>query len=524
MEPQARPYVSRSLVAVPLAVCLACLALAALTLLTPSGPTTDPWGWIIWGREILHLHLLTAINGPPSWKPLPVVVTTPLALAGGGAPTLWMLFARAAGLVGLVIAFRLTGKLVGDHDAAARSVAGALAGLGLALSFDWMRAFWHGYSEPLAAALVLGAVDRHLAGRPRQALILGALTCGTRPEGFPIVCLYGLLLLRRREAHLAFVAATLAALPAAWLIPDWIGSGDPLNGAKVARALTTTPEDLGGALHIAPVPYALAAILATVDAARRDDRAFLEVALVAGAWAALVRVMVLAGYPPSVRFFYLPAVIVCALGAAGLVRLALAPPSHALKAVLALAALGIAAVSLGGRVLDIAHTVENSAARARSESELAQAATRAGGSRLSTCGVAETPDGLRWMQGVVAWRLGRSLAEIHTTHTLGGSLTILKLTRGSNLHVARGTVTVWLPPKPALLFLPFARMHVRFVGGPVGSRPERLGSKGSWSVYATDGPACRRLTRPVGPSPSPRVRGILGRDVAGERGDRASGL
>ena len=48
----------------------ACLALAAATRLIPSAPTTDPWGWIVWGREIGHLQLSTAIGGAPSWKPL----------------------------------------------------------------------------------------------------------------------------------------------------------------------------------------------------------------------------------------------------------------------------------------------------------------------------------------------------------------------------------------------------------------------------------------------------------------------
>ena len=48
---------------------LACLALAALSLLGPSTPTYDPWAWIIWGREVVHLDLVTTDG--PSWKPLP---------------------------------------------------------------------------------------------------------------------------------------------------------------------------------------------------------------------------------------------------------------------------------------------------------------------------------------------------------------------------------------------------------------------------------------------------------------------
>jgi len=133
---------------------VACLAIAAVTLLLPSAPTTDPWGWIVWGREVAHLQLSTAIGGAPSWKPLPVLVTTPLSLFGGAAPDLWLLFARAAGLLGLVAAYRLGWRLAGR-------AAGVVAAGGLLLSSHWVRTWLHGYSEPLGVALLLFAVDRH---------------------------------------------------------------------------------------------------------------------------------------------------------------------------------------------------------------------------------------------------------------------------------------------------------------------------------------------------------------------------
>ena len=37
----------------------ACLVVAAISLVTPSTPTYDPWAWIMWGREIAHLDLVT---------------------------------------------------------------------------------------------------------------------------------------------------------------------------------------------------------------------------------------------------------------------------------------------------------------------------------------------------------------------------------------------------------------------------------------------------------------------------------
>src|SRR4051794_5767044 len=56
----------------------ACVALAALSLIAPSQPTYDPWSWILWGREIAHGELSTTFG--PSWKPLPVALTTLFSL------------------------------------------------------------------------------------------------------------------------------------------------------------------------------------------------------------------------------------------------------------------------------------------------------------------------------------------------------------------------------------------------------------------------------------------------------------
>jgi len=93
------------------AVVAACLALALLSLAAPTTPTYDPWAWLIWGREILHLSLDTRFG--PSWKPLPVLITTVFGLAGGAAPALWVAVARAGGLVALALAYRVARRLGG---------------------------------------------------------------------------------------------------------------------------------------------------------------------------------------------------------------------------------------------------------------------------------------------------------------------------------------------------------------------------------------------------------------------------
>src|SRR5439155_9122802 len=135
------------------AVLFACLALATLSLLLPSAPTYDPWAWIVWGREIAHLDLVT--TGGPSWKPLPVLFTAPFSVLGDvGAPAAWLVVARAGGLLAFAMAYRLGARLAGP-------VAGAIAAGALVLTDQFVRNFVRGNSEGILVAVVLSALERH---------------------------------------------------------------------------------------------------------------------------------------------------------------------------------------------------------------------------------------------------------------------------------------------------------------------------------------------------------------------------
>src|SRR3954471_21467389 len=150
-----RPLVPALTVARPRArarVVLAVLVLAGLTFLVPSAPTYDPWAWIVWGREVLHLDLST-VEGP-SWKPLPVLLTTPFALAGPLAPDLWLYVARAGALAGVVVLFGLVRRLGGGVVGASAAAAGYAAA-------PWtIRNAAPGNSEGPLAALGLAARAR----------------------------------------------------------------------------------------------------------------------------------------------------------------------------------------------------------------------------------------------------------------------------------------------------------------------------------------------------------------------------
>jgi len=143
---------------------LAALSAAVL----PTVPSYDPWSWIVWGREVTDPHLSFAVGGGPSWKPLPFMFTTLWGLLGGAAPTLWVITARAGGLLGVAGAYRLGARLSSRVPGAARwaaPAAGLLAAAGVVLTEQWFYYWFRGTSEPMLIAGAVWAVELHLDKR-----------------------------------------------------------------------------------------------------------------------------------------------------------------------------------------------------------------------------------------------------------------------------------------------------------------------------------------------------------------------
>jgi hypothetical protein len=296
----------------------ACLALGGVSLLLPSEPSYDPLAWLIWGRELAHLHLDT--GGGPSWKPLPVAFTTLTAPLGevdqGLPPALWMAVARAGALLALALAFRLARRLGGGGAAAV--LGGLVASAALFLTPDWFQFAAHGSEAPLAVALMLWAVERQLDGRSAHALCLATLACLLRPELVPFLGLYGLWVWRAEPRLRPLLAAVLVVLPLAWVGPEWIGSGMPLDGGAQARSqpawslsLAEHPwlRALERVHNHAGLPLELLAALAVAVAAVRRRPAVLVLAGAAVAEAALFVAMTQAGFSGNPRYV-LPAVAV----------------------------------------------------------------------------------------------------------------------------------------------------------------------------------------------------------------------
>src|SRR5215218_7724946 len=107
----------------------AVVALAGLSLLLPWALAFDPLAWLVWGRDAGHLSLDTTTG--PSWKPFPVLFTFVFAPWSGAAPALWMIVARAGGLLALWGAYVLGDRLAGRW-------AGVAAACAIALSPWWL--------------------------------------------------------------------------------------------------------------------------------------------------------------------------------------------------------------------------------------------------------------------------------------------------------------------------------------------------------------------------------------------------
>jgi hypothetical protein len=307
---------------------VACFALAALSAaILPTVPSYDPWSWIVWGREVSDPHLSFVVGGGPSWKPLPLIFTTVFGLFGGAAPTLWVITARAGGLLGLLFAWKLASRLIGGGRAGA--FAGVLAVIGVVLTQDWFYYWFRGTSEPMLIGLSLWAIYNLIDGRHVQAFLVGVAASLIRPEWWPFIGLYGLWLWFTAPRLRLLVLAGWIAIPVFWFVPAWIGSGDPFLAASHAADynghLGTDPfrTVIGRGVDLQVLPALIFAVVAVAIGWFKDrDKVMLALGAGVAAWWVVVVGMTLDGYPGLERFFLPAAALTCVLAGVGITRLA----------------------------------------------------------------------------------------------------------------------------------------------------------------------------------------------------------
>ena len=452
---------------------VASVALAALSLLAPYEPAFDPWAWLIWGRELAGLGLDTSAGA--SWKPLPALVAAPFSLAGDAAPGLWLLVARAGWIAAALLAGRLAWRLAGGGGAGPRAAlaAGAIAAAAVILLDDaftpWLRQFTGGLAEPLLVAALLGAIEAHLTGRRRLALALVIAASLLRPETWPFLAGYLILLRRRGEIPAAVPWLAGAGVALAWFGPDLLGSGSALTGAERARADNEGPlvnglESLWRSFNLAPAALVAAAALWALSARRgpgdgaEDDAGLAHrLGLLALGWFAVVFAMSLAGFAALPRFAAPAGALVCVLGGAGLAvgcsRIARGGTPRAAVAVAAVLGLGLA-VQAGLRAAELPPTAADAAGHAEDVEALRELVAGVGAARILDCGAPSTSDLLS--HSALAWELEVGVGEV-------------RLLRSS---LPAGGVALVGPAAPPEL------------GELAAERGRRLGEAGPWAAYA----------------------------------------
>jgi hypothetical protein len=446
----------------------ACLGVAIASLALPATLAFDPWAWLVWGREVGHLELDT--TGGPSWKPLPVLATTLLSATGELAPTLWLVLARTAGLLALVGAFRLAARFAGP-------VAGALAAGLLVLTPDggprFLRLVVEGHSAPFTATLSLWAVDRHLAGRHGQTLLLMTACALDRPEAWPFLFAYAVWWWRTRPDRRALAVAALAVVPVLWFGADWWGSGDPWYGADAAQVVAGSVGDRVSLVwtqvaRAVVLPAWIAAAAAVVVAWRRGERELVAIGAAAVAWLALVGGMSLGlGYAALSRFMLPAAAFVCVLAAVGVVRFAGAMPRGAPRAACVALVLAVSLPPMVSRALSL-HVVSDGVTwRAHLERELDLALARAGGpDAVLACGRVSVSQS-DVPRVAMAWKLDVPLHRVERRVPAGPGVAFVRAGRRDDERLAAR------PPAEARL----------------------IGHSEEWAVYALSCPAANPSAR-----------------------------
>jgi len=390
------------------------LALAAASLALPFHPVYDPWAWLVWGRELLDGGLETAAG--PSWKPLPVLIDTPLSLFGDAAPKAWLLVARSGWICAPLLAGLLAARLSGEEAGCWRWIATAIAAGSVALTGDSftppLRQFTGGLSEPLLVALVLGAIWAALDERPGLAFGLGTAAALLRPECWPFLALWAFHATRERPRLRLTAIAVAILVPLAWFVPDIVGAGNPLEGGETARAGGIEPLDglkvLGRTL-IAPLAAAWVGLALLLWREGRDlDRPLAILLAGASAWVLLVAVMAIAGWAGLPRFLAPATAVVAVLGAVGIARTA--ATGWAPQALIA-ATLVLAVAGFGWRAAQLPGDLDVIERQQTSIDQLFDLVDETGKDALLACGGAVRMTQVR-EQTALAWKLEEPIASV----------------------------------------------------------------------------------------------------------------
>ncbi len=311
---RARSPIGEQLRAHPWAIAGVALVIfsAALARWAGTRPGYDPYGWLNWGYQALHLSL--DLGGAPSWKPLPFLFDIPYALFGHFALWLWMTTSVAISLSGSLFAARIAYRVVGsDGDRRPAIIAAVFAGLAVLGIENYFHLILSVQSDPMIVSLCLGAIDCQLSGHERWAFALWVLAGLGRPEVWPFLGLFSVWAWRTHPEMRVMIVLGLLAIPLLWFGVPTITNGRPLISGELAerspRALHESK--VIGTFHrfteLTYIPIQLAAVAAAVWAYFRRNRVVLGLAGFVVVWVIVEEAFVLHGWPGVPRYMFEPA-------------------------------------------------------------------------------------------------------------------------------------------------------------------------------------------------------------------------
>ena len=298
-----------------------------------SRPGFDPYGWLVWGHQTLHLiarHERRAVmeaaavrvhGALRAVRPLSTVAVDGECLCAG---------AERLGVRGR-IAFRLTAAPPGRRWAA--WIAALFAGLCVLGINNYVHYTLSAQSDPMIVALVLAAVDCGLSGRRRWALACALLASLGRPEAWPFLALYAGCLWRSEAAMRPYVLGAVVVLLLLWFgIPAissrslFVAADNAMNSGQAVAG-----DKLTGVLRrfvdINATPVDLAALLGCALGAWRRDRRIVGLAAGVVVWVLVEIAFAYHGWPALQRYMFEAGGVMIVLAAVAVGRLLVEPPS-----------------------------------------------------------------------------------------------------------------------------------------------------------------------------------------------------
>jgi hypothetical protein len=402
------------------------VASIALILFADTRPGYDPYGWLVWGRQTLHLNL--DLGGAPSWKPLPWLFTVPYALFGKAELWLWFVTSVAISLSGVVFAGRIAYRLTSTFTDRPYATIGAglFAGLSiLGIKGEGLSQYMHyvlsAQSDPMIVTCCLAAIDCHLSKRHRWAIALLTLASLGRPEAWPFLGLYAVWAWRSVPEMRRFVVFCIVLIPALWFGIPVLSGNKPFVAGSLAqqspRALRHNKVfgTFGRFFSLQVLQYDFLALAAIAFAWIRRDRFTLILAACAAVWVIVEVAFAVHGWPALHRYMYEPEAVLIVLAGVAVGALLSLPDRFArvplwASAVVVAAIVGSLAPAVYARLRDERKDLYHEHIRTRQLNRLATVITQLGGaSKILYCGTPATDVGFA---SALAWNTGINVGYI----------------------------------------------------------------------------------------------------------------